>query len=417
MRVGVIIVTFVLGTSARLAPAQGGEWSSKGELGIESRVFDDDGDDTTEDRGLGLLGRLDLRHSHGPLAQKVRFYGRLDHYDEDRSTLVFEEAWLQAASERLRVRAGIDVLNWTATEAFHPADVINARNLDSDLENFEKVGEAMLSLQVRPFEDTTVGAMYMPYRTEPIFTSPRSRLGFTRGFDLRGTRRMFDRQGRATKDQLGHQGAVVLRQVVGSADISLHVLEHMDRAQPIVGMDMDNRLPFLVFQTVRQVGGTYQQAIDALLIKVEGAYRMFVDPRLPPPGVEGQPDHGQVALGLEYGLVHGSSESTLLLEGQAVLGVGDEMKRSALSVFQRDVLVGYRFALNDESSKEVMLGAIFDLERAGETLLNVNYQQRLGDTWTIRAGLRIFHAKDDAPGPLVILRTSDHVRLTLTRHF
>ena len=67
-----------------------------------------------------------------------------------------------------------------------------------------------------------------------------------------------------------------------------------------------------------------------------------------------------------------------------MLGVEGAARRAALTVFQRDVLVGYRFALNDESGKELMLGAIFDTERSGESLVTVNYQQRLGETWTVR---------------------------------
>jgi hypothetical protein len=405
-----------------------GEWTSKGDLALDGRVFPDDDNAATIDHGLGLQGRLELRHRHGPFDEKVRVYGRMDHYDEQRSTLAWEEAFIQVGSERVRLRAGLDIVNWTATEAFHPADVINARNLDSDLENLEKIGEPMVALLLRPFgesAETTVTLLALPYRSEPIFASQHSRLNFgSPMFDLRGTRRMLDRRGRFTDDNWGPQGAIAVRQVLGPVDLTLHVLEHMDRSQPLVLFDPMVLRPFLLFQTVRQVGGTYQHAIGALLLKLEGAYRHFIDPQDPLPGVPltvftaGLPDHGQLALGLEYGVTHeGGPESTFLLEGQTLLGVSGATARAQLSVFQRDVLVGYRFALNDESSKEFLFGAIFDLERSGETLFNFSYQQRLDETWTLRAGLRLFHAKPDSPSPLATLRKSDHLRLTLTRHF
>jgi hypothetical protein len=410
------------------APAAlAGEWSSRGELALEGRQFDDDERALTPDRGLALFGRLELRHSHGRLEEKTRFYGRLDHYDQRRSTLVFEEAWLQLALERLRLRAGVDLVNWTATEAFHPADVINARNLDSDLENYEKVGEPMASLQVRLFENTTVQLMFMPHRTAPLFASPASRLSFAPGVDLRGSRRLLDRDGQTTDSRWGPQAALALRQVLGNADLTVHALEHLDRSQPLVRLDPQTFSPLLIFQTVRQLGGTYQQAVGPIILKLEGAYRRFVAAREPLPGLplgpypldsSGQPDHSQLAVGLEYGVPHaGGSESTFLLEGQALLGIDDSALRSALSVFQRDVRIGYRFALNDELGKELMLGAIFDTERSGESLVMLNYLQRLGETWTLRAGLRLFNARASAPGPLAVLRTSDHVRLALTRHF
>jgi hypothetical protein len=411
-------------------PALAGDWASQGELGLEGRQFDDDDRELTPDRGLSLFGRLELEHSHGRLQEKTRFYGRLDRYDQRRSVLVFEEAWAQLGLERLRLRAGVDLVNWTATEAFHPADVINARNLDSDLENFEKVGEPMVALQLRLFSSTTVQVLAMPHRTAPVFASPASRLSFAPGIDLQGSRRMIDRDGALTDSRWGPQAAIALRQVLGNADLTLHALEHLDRSQPLVRVDPLTFTPLLIFQTVRQLGGTYQQALGPLVLKLEGAYRRFVAPRDPLPGVAlgspesaaesaaGQPDHGQLAVGLEYGVSHqGGSESTFLLEGQAVLGVDDATLRSTLSVFQRDVLVGYRFAFNDEAGKELMVGAIFDTERSGESLVMLSYQQRLGETWTVRGGLRLFHAKASAPGPMAVLRTSDHVRLALTRHF
>jgi hypothetical protein len=397
-----------------VSPAALADVTSRGQVDLESRAFEDDDDPATEDAGFGLFGRVEWRHTHAPLEEKARVFGRLDALDDARSIFVVEEAWVQARSGRMRLRVGADLVNWTATEAFHPADVINARNLDSDLENFEKLGEPMVALQARAFEGTTFSLLYMPYRTEPIFASPRSRLSFARGIDLDGRRQMVDRDGDLTDDLWGHQAAIAVRQVLGSADLTLHALEHMDRSQPLVLLD-PTRGPLLQFQTVRQVGGTYQQALGGLLLKLEGAYRMFVAPQAPLPG---QPDHGLVAAGLEYGLPHaGGSESTFLLEGQVLLGVGDEARRAGLSVFQRDVLVGYRLALNDESGKELLLGVIGDLERAGEGLVTLNYQQRIGETWTIRGGVRIFNAEEVGPSPLGALRLADHVRVALTRHF
>jgi hypothetical protein len=397
-----------------------GEWTSKGELGLDGRLFRDDDDPLTVDKGLGLQGRLELRHRHGPFDQKVRVFGRVDQFDQLRSTLAWEEAFVQVGSERVRLRIGLDLVNWTATEAFHPADVINARNLDSDLENLEKLGEPMVALLLRPFEETTVTLLAMPYRSEPIFPSPRSRLNFVPGVNLRGTRQMVDRQGRLTDDNWGPQAAIVIRQVLGPADLTVHALEHMDRSQPMVRA---GPAPILLFQTVRQLGGTYQHAIGALLIKLEGAYRHFVDPKEPLPGIPLTaltvlPDHGELAAGLEWGITHqGGPESTLLLEGQTLLGVASEQVRAALSLFQRDVLLGYRLGLNDESGKELLLSAIFDLDRIGESLVNLTYQQRLGDTWTVRAGLRLFQGKAGDPGFLAPLRNADHLRLTLIRHF
>lgn len=410
---------------ARIAFGQ--DVASKGELAVESRAFRDDGNSATKDHALGLFGRLEALHEHGLFEEKARVFGRMDHYDKNRSVLVAEELWMQVQGARLRVRAGADIVNWTATEAFHPVDVINSRNLDSDLENFEKVGEPMLSITWRVLDQTTITALALPYRTASIFPSPSSRLNFVpAGIDVRDRRLMVDRNGHLTADRFGPQGALLVRQVVGSADISLHFVEHIDRSQPSavanpLAASPAEALPYLLFQTVRQVGGTYQQVLGSLIVKVEGAYRRFagadsnITARF---GPQRSRNHGTIAAGLEYGLPHaGGSESTLIAEGQAVLGTG-KATRASLSPFQRDVLCGYRFAFNDEGSKEFMLAAIFDLERHDEYMVSASYSQRLGETWTVRAGLRLFQA-DQHPLPtgLAAFRQSDHVRLILTRYF
>ena len=368
------------------------------------------------------MGRIEWRHQHAPFEEKLRAYGRVDHLDRDRSVLVLEEAFVQARLGRLRVRLGADIVNWTATEVFHPADVINARNLDSDLESLEKVGEPMAALQLGLWEGMTAGALVMPVYMKTLFPSPGSRLGFAPGLDLRQRRALVDREGDFTDRDFGPQVALRLAQVVGRADVSVHVLEQMDRLQPLIGLDVQSQQPLPIFLTVQQVGGTYQQVLGGLIVKLEAAYRRFRRPvgdrggrYLLPADLDR--DHGAVAVGLEYGLTHDNgAESTWLLEGQSLLGVGEQM-RQQLSPFQRDVFAGYRLALGDQDSKELMLGGVFDLEQPGELLVNLSYQQRLGETFSLRVGLRLFAAPQDHPGGLVALRDSDHLRFSLTRHF
>jgi hypothetical protein len=403
---------------------EAGGWSSRGELALETRAFRNDHDPVTRDYGVGMFGQLELRYERGFFQAKGRGFGRLDANDRQRTTLVDEEAWLQAQSDRLRLRIGVDVVNWTALEAFHPADVINARNLDSDLENFERIGEPMAALQVRAFEQTTITAMFMPVYMTTRFPSPYSRLNFAPpGVDLRGRPKRLSRSGALTDSDFGPQAALQVRQVIGSADLSAHVLEHMDRLQPMILIDAATLTPVLLYKTGRQAGGTYQQVFGPLVAKLEGGYRWFVAPdaaAVQQVGPLPRRNHGIIAGGLEYGIPHrNGSESTVLLEGETVLGV-DELTRRSLEIFQRDVFVGLRFARNDESSKEALVAAAIDLDLPGELLVDVRYRQRLGETWTVQVGLRLIEAKAVPPleaRGLQLLRNGSHVYLTVTRHF
>jgi hypothetical protein len=419
-----IVVPLILATPLTRADEAESAWTSRGELGLEGRAFRDDGDPITIDRGFGMFGRLEADHRHGRFEEKGRGFGRLDAFDRERTTFVAEELWAQVQGERLRLRLGLDIVNWSALEAFHPVDVINARNLDSDLENLEKIGEPMAALQLQPFENTSVTAMFMPVYMKTLFPSPRSRLNFgPPGTDLRNARRLLDRNGALTDRDFGLQGAVQVRQVIKSADLTLHVLENMDRLEPIVLVDPATGNVSLLFQTVQQIGGTYQQVFGPLIAKLEGAYRHFIPPDAAAVGQLGPlPDqtHGIVAAGLEYGLSHANgSQSTFLLEGEAVVGLSEPARR-ALTPFQRDVCAAVRFARNDEASKELLLVTIVDLEQWGEYLVSAGYRQRIGETWTLNVGLRIFQAAAVPPlqaTGLELLRNGDHVRFSLMRHF
>ena len=402
-------------------PAYAG-WSSKGELAVEGRVFLDDDNDTTIDQGIGMMGRLQIDHRHKAFKERLRMYGRLDQQDPARTILVIEEAWAQWKFKPFKLKVGYDLLNWTATEAFHPADIFNSRNLDSDLQNYEKLGELMVSLSAK----TALGNFtlyHMPTFTQPILPSPASRLSFSPGQEFAVSR--LNASGKITDQWFAPQFGLRWRYAFDNADISLHGIHHQDRSQPTV-IVVDNA-PSALFQTVTQVGGTYQHVVDAFILKVEAAWRIFHKPSEEDQGIvfldgsNGRPDHGRVAFGLEYGLAHeAGSESTLLVEAQSLVGTSRETA-ALLDTFQADVLLGYRFAFNDVASTSFIISGIADVENLDEFIGSFSCERRFGETWIAKASVRILHTEEATnlleAKPLQRIGKSDHISLQITRHF
>lgn len=426
-------------TWSTTAHADDKAWTSKGEISFESRWFPENElsaidpasgapfklDPTTDDYGVGMLGRAEAAANYNAWRLKGRAFGRVDAVDEQRSALVVEEAWAQYGGDWGQLRVGADIINWTATEAFHPADIINARNLDSDFENLEKLGEPMVALTIKVGKGRIV-AMGMPFYTEPIMPSPRSRLSFAPGLPVRPRRLQLNTSGELTDKNFGGQGALQIAQTFGPADIAIHAVHHLDRYQPVyVTGPVAGPAGALLFQTVTQVGLTYAQSLGSFLTKLELGYRYFHRPAaaaVPLVGPLDNRDHAQMAVGGEYMHTHPNSfDSTILIEGQFYAGIENKLQRRALGLFQRDVLVGYRLAFNDIKDKSILLLGIFDLENAGELMASVAYQQRLSDVWGIEASARAMHAPN--PNPLLPptgienLRRADQVRLALTRYF
>lgn len=405
--------------SLRAGIARAAEIESRGFLGSESRVFWPDDEDATKDAGLSAAARLQVDAS-GALTARLRVFARHDTLDRERSVLFAEEAWTEWRAGPLRLRVGVDMLTWTALEAFHPADVLNSRNFDSNPENFEKIGEPMAALRLR-IGQGDVAVYALPVFGGSRLPSVNSRLSLGPPGVPLGDALYSDREGAVGTDRFGLQWAARATQTVGDADLGVHVVQHTDRLRPFIVLDPVSGQPRPLYQYATEFGFTYAHILGPVIAKVEAVHRRYIDlDQAGPYGPLPDRDATTVAAGVEYGFAHESGgESTFLLEAQSVFGPGRDIRRQ-IEFFQRDVLVGYRLALNDESSRTALVGVMVDLERPEEFLVSTSYGQRLGETWGLEAGLRVLRLPPRDPrNPIGFERWNGahQVFLHLNRYF
>ena len=400
-----------------LFPLMAAGWKSQGEIAYEARGFTDDHIDSTEDWNQGVFARLDTSWRKGPWRMSLRGFGRVDSEDDSRNIAALEEAWVGFRKRGWEAILGFQMVNWTATEAFHPADVVNSRNLDSDLERPEKLGELMLSVR-RRIADGGLTLYYLPRFEEPRLPEASNRLSFAPPGTSIGDALWLDDDGSLSGSNSGSQWGFRFTQTLGDADISVHYLDHMDRLNPAFQLDFLAGEVVPVYQRVEDFGATWLQIFGALIVKVEYAYKDFADQTGALAALQ-QVDHQAGAFGFEYSWTGGAGwETTLLLEGQSILDTSEE-ERYALSAFQRDILVGWRHSWNDVMGRQLLATFIFDTERSNEYLFNASYEQRLSDTWKIRGGVRYIDAapKDVFPIGLENLDEDNQVFLTVSRFF
>ncbi|MFT5429927.1 MAG: hypothetical protein ACI9OJ_000600 [Myxococcota bacterium] len=442
LRVGVIVL---LGLATAVPQASAG---SKGNLALETRAFWPDDDDLTTDYGISLAGQVQFSWKSKQWRLTLGAFGRVGALEIDRSILFAEDAFVAFRSKWVRIRIGTQVVNWSATEAFHPADVMNSRNFDSNIENAEKLGEPMVAINLRLWEGARLEGFYMPFRLSPNLPNPSSRLSFapttvdaapafTGAQVAVGDTQWVDRDGGISTGLVSHQWGARFSQTLDGADISLQVLQHNDRNQPsftapLAGLPGQGSAGGAlemqpVYHFVTHAGLTYTHVIEDWVVKVEAAYRHFHDVDdsamaqfAPFLSIE-QKDHVQVAAGLEYGWVYDNDhEATLILEGQAFIwydgrpGDGD-----AEGPFENDVLIGYRHAFNDEAGTEFLFTLISDVLTWPEILVGLQYSQRLNEVWGIKAGVRLSFAEPEGtfPSNLQPLHNDHNVNLSLTRYF
>jgi hypothetical protein len=403
--------------SADSAPASSDSpWESRGEVALEARAFLDDHRQDTQDQNVGLFARVMVQGERPHAVLRAKAFARADALDRRRSLVVAEELWAELKTSFVSLRVGADLFNWSATEAFHPADIVNARNLDSDIERYEKLGEPMAELTFR-WPSGSVDLFAMPYRMNPVLPSARSRLSpVPEGVRL-GKFAYLDDSGRLTTRRFAPQGGLLVRQTVGGADLTLHAVHHTDRSQPEVYFDLARMEPRPLLRTVTQLGGTYQHVMGPVISKLECGYRWFVNPSHRERALDTlkKRDHLLCAVGLEYGFVLGRTESALIAEVESVLLASEEVRKS-LQVFQRDALLGYRLSLGDTSASTLSLVGIMDIDDPSQVLVNSSFTRRLGNGFELSLALRLVFGPDET-ATVSLPSDSDHVRLFLTRYF
>ncbi|MDC1175495.1 hypothetical protein OAT67_08855 [Bacteriovoracaceae bacterium] len=410
------------------------EVTGQGEVAFESRFFDNDGSDRTQDIGYGMFSRVEASYKEGVSNHSLRAFARVDKKDNGRDLFVVEDlnaSWYLGENEQYSVLFGYKLFNWTATEAFHPADVINSRNLDSDLERLEKKGELTAEFDFL-LDDGTISFYYFPRFEEPIYPSSKSRLGASIVPDDPEVIDSGNIEGSNWIPQFG----VRLAQTHEGTDFSLHALYHVDRNKPLIGTKdyfvlAGNVLPnnsskftssptpyyFKVFQ----LGGTFQKSFESILIKFEGAHRAYQGktPILTFNGLRNPSDHTEAAISSEYTFNwEGGFDTTFIAEATSIFGV-DKEERAELSVFQRDFLFAIRHVFNDVMGKEIFLSLVSDMERDNERFYNFSYSQRLTDTWKIKTGIRVYDApqKESIAKGLEVLDNDNSINFTLSRFF
>jgi hypothetical protein len=373
---------------------------SQGEVALSARAFSPDENADIYDQGLAASFHLDVKAKQsGGFRQQLRLTGRAASIDGDRSALIVNDAWVGWRNRSLQLSVGAETFNWSTAEAFHPTDTLNSRNLDSDVENPEKMGELAAKVRVR-FLTGGLTLVYLPMRVAPRLPGIRSRLNWTQGTAL-GTTTWADQNGKTSTGRFAPQYAARLDQTLGQTDVTLHYVAHNERMVPNLLVNPATGETALVFPFVERFGGSVVSPLGDWLFKLEGEYRTYQDINTQPGlilATGATKDHAAIAAGFDYGWSYeAGSEGTLLIEGQVLHAPGTATKDMGLvGPFQRDVLLGYRHAFNDTEDTQFLVGIIADVERVGECMSTLTGSQRLNNDWKLEGKYQFIYAPNEA---------------------
>lgn len=386
-----------------------------GSMRAEYRYFTEPSNDPRSlSKNMSLLGEFEAGLNYKKFESKFWNAGRKDFNDPARTRILPYENWVAYKTDNMQVKVGTQIENWAMAEIFHPSDIFNSRNFDSELENSEKLGEPSASLRFN------VGGgfatlYYMPMFWSPILPSNVSRFqGVPRNVNL--LEPIFFDKGKFGKDRDSvNQYAFRYTKTVGSADLAFHYLNAIDRQEALFLEDIaaDGARP--VFMRVQQIGAAGSVLVAENILKFDYVNRTFPDTGTSDNlGEIKELDHSIAALGFErtFALKSGP-ESTIFMEWQKIFGVNNIQART-FSIFQNDLMFGYRLSFNDLDSKELKVFLILDMEKSSETLWAMSYSQKFSNEVKFSIGVRGISA---FRGASKALNDADHAFLNLTYFF
>ena len=188
----------------------------------------------------------------------------------------------------------------------------------------------------------------------------------------------------------------------GAVDIGIHGFDGTAREPRfVVAPEGDRLLP--LYEQMTQVGVDLQYTSDQWLLKLEALRRRAASD-----------DFAAAVAGFEYtvfGVRQSAADVGLLFEYL----YDDRSEHAPPTVFDNDVFIGSRLALNDASDTSLLAGAVIDLDTQ-ETFLNIEAETRVGDRIVVELRLRLFSSSE--PGEsLHTFANDDYLQLGFDWHY
>ena len=399
------IAILILLTVSSPAPAGAGaagapELSLSGFVAFESRPFF--GAASFEDQADGaqtsLIGAPEIAWESGNGRHLLSFmpFLRLDGSDGERTHFDLREASWRYLGDGWELLVGVDRVFWGVTESRHLVDVVNQDDAVEDVDGEDKLGQPMVAVSL--FRDWgTLGLYLMPFFRERTFPGTDGRLRPPLPIDVDGARY-------ESSAEDGHLDfALRYSTYVGSWDLGLSYFDGTSREPRLLpDADGEGLIPF--YDLVRQAGADLQYTRSAWLWKLEAIYR------------QGQgPDFGAFVAGFEYTLYQiGGTAGDLGLIAE-VLYDGRDPRRAPPTVFEDDLFLGGRWALNDVQDTAILVGWMLDRED-GSAALSIEAERRLGGRWKVELESRLF-LDVDPRNSLASFDADDFLTLRLSRYF
>ncbi len=392
-----LVCSFLIGSMIFLSPGFANEWS--GYVAAEYRHFTQSALDQHQFNGgsVSFSAEPEFYHSwnDGDDAFIFSSFFRWDEQDPQRSHVDLRELMWIHAERDWELRLGVGKVFWGVTESQHLVDIINQSDTVENLDGEDKLGQTMVNL-----------SLIKDWGTMEFFVLPGFRERTFPGKDgrLRSIPELDDHTGYESNAKDKHiDYAIRWGQTYDDWDVGVSHFYGTSREPRIIpSLTAQGLVLTPYYDIINQTSLDVQATLDEWLWKLEVIHR------------SGQGETmNALTGGFEYTFV-GINESVADL-GVIAEYLYDDRGEGLDVLFEDDIFIGARLAMNDAASTEVLFGVISDIEE-NTRFYSLEASRRIGASWLLSLEAR-FISGVSSNEPLTSLRRDDVIQLELARHF
>jgi len=368
---------FIVSTLLFVASTANAEWTKRGDLKIQVQAFTDNALHTaTQSSNLSASGTAEFNRQIGESGNlTISPFVRIDQHDDARTHLDLREFIYRHSSETWELSAGLGKVFWGVAESNNIVDIINQKDAIEGNSPEHKLGQPMINLLLLK-DWGEISLFVLPGFRERTFASEDGRPRGIAPIDTDNP--LFESSNKQNHVDVAGR----ISGVIDEWDLGVHVFHGTARDPQLRVRDPQQSLnPAPFYYQLTQLGVDVQATLESWLLKTEAVHKsgkMIID-------------HMQLVSGFEYSF-YGVAESDLDI-GIVTEWLYDDRTDRADTVFQNDLLVGLRFALNDEQSSEALIGVITDLDGGGDAF-SAEASRRIGDSFKLQIEALIWDNAD-----------------------
>jgi hypothetical protein len=330
---------------------------------------------------------------------KAVLFSRFDAVDSKRRHADVREAYVRHVADDFEIQAGVLKLFWGMVESNNLVDVINQIDVVEDFDYDEKLGQPGAQVKI-PLGGGNFQFLALPYFRDRTFPGEKARFRYDLPVDSDNP--LFESAARRHHVDFAARFSYPLEE----GDIAVSHFRGTSREAVLRTAPGGGAAGFVLrpyYEIIDQTGLEAQMNLEGTIWKFEGIRRSG----------SGDPFFAMVAgAEHEFPMVFNSSYTlTPMLE---VLWDGRDSK-APTTIFDNDIYVGARLALNDSDDTVLQLDDTIDW-RSGGQLLRLKGERRIGSDWKLAAEINLFVGVRDDP-LLWTYREDDHAMIRLRRFF